>query len=308
MDGFEIHIFQLSARMILGWEQRQSPPAIFSHETEQIRLLLTGASVMYNNRPEEFNREIESFLSVKIMKKLYVVDNSFSSAEIRAYLKIQVTYIYIYSSLGLGAGHNIAINLSKTNRSAYHLVMNPDVYFHPYSMKTLVEFMHARPEIGLAMPKILFPNGELQYLCKLLPTPIDLIGRRFFSFLPWFRKRNDHYELRSYDYSSTMEVPFLSGSFMLVRRQALEEVGCFDERFFLYLEDVDLCRRIGGKYKTAYCPQAQVYHTYSRASYKKISLLYQHIRSAILYFNKWGWLQDGHRDKINWETLNKLNT
>ena len=280
----------------------------FSFETQQIRMLLTGSIVLYNNRPEEFNRAIESFLSINRPKKLYVVDNSFCSAEIRPDLKEQVTYIYNYSNLGFGAGHNIAINLSQANRSAYHLVMNPDVYFQPKSIETLIELMQARPEIGLVMPKILFPNGETQYLCKLLPTPVDLIGRRFFPFLPWFKKRNDHYELRFANYNKPMDIPFLSGSFMLIRRKALEDVGIFDERFFLYLEDVDLCRRIYTKYKTAYCPQAQIYHTYSRASYKKISLLYQHIRSAILYFNKWGWFLDNQRDKINHETLNKLDT
>ena len=120
------------------------------------------------------------------------------------------------------------------------------------------------------MPKILYPNGDLQYLCKLLPTPIDLIFRRFF---PHFYKKAgllSRYELRDSGYDHTMMVPSLSGCFMLLRSGVLRRVGGFDEKFFMYLEDVDLCRRIGKIAETVYYPDVTVFHEFSKGSYKLV--------------------------------------
>ncbi len=265
---------------------------------------LTGSIVLYKNHSHELELAINSFIASSIPKKLYLIDNSASKPRVAS--SDVTTYIYNYSNLGFGSGHNIALSLSQKDNAPYHLVMNPDVSFDPATLDILVQFMDDHPDVGLVMPKILYPDGTLQHLCKLLPTPVDLIGRRFFPFLPWCQRRNEIYELRFTDYNKTITVPFLSGSFMLLRRQAVQEVGSFDERFFLYMEDADLCRRIGAKYKTVYFPQAQIYHTYSKASYHKIHIMYQHIKSAILYFNKWGWLRDPERAEINARTLREL--
>jgi GT2 family glycosyltransferase len=188
-------------------------------------------------------------------------------------------------------------------QSPYHLILNPDVSFEPRVISELIDFMEDNPEVGLVTPKIRFPDGNLQYLCKLLPTPWDLIGRRFFPFLSACKQRNRIYEMRFADYDEIMDVPFLSGSFMLIRTRAIQEVGMFDERYFLYMEDADLCRRIGEKYRTVYYPKVSITHAYKMASYKELKLLYQHMRSAILYFNKWGWLKDKKRSRINQKAI-----
>ena len=266
---------------------------------------LTGSIVLYNNQDQELQKAIHSFTLSSLPKKLYLIDNSVRKPQIASSSQV-TTYIYNYSNLGFGSGHNIALTLSQADQAPYHLVMNPDVYFEPSTLATLVQFMDEHPDVGLVMPKILYPDGSFQHLCKLLPSPADLIGRRFFPFLPWSKRRNSLYELRFADSNACMNIPFLSGSFMLLRRKAINEVGGFDERFFLYMEDADLCRRIGTKYKTVYFPRAQIYHTYSRASYHKMHILYQHIKSAILYFNKWGWIRDEERKRVNQKTLQCL--
>ena len=266
---------------------------------------LTGSIVLYKNQHHELERAINSFLANSLPKKLYLIDNSACKPLTSSRSKV-TTYIYNYSNLGFGSGHNIALTLSQADQAPYHLVMNPDVFFDPSTLETLVQFMDQHPDVGLAMPRILYPDGSPQYLCKLLPTPADLIGRRFFPFLSWCKKRNEVYELRFADANRCMNIPFLSGSFMLLRREAINEIGNFDERFFLYMEDADLCRRIGTRYRTVYCPSAQVYHTYSKASYHKMHIMYQHIKSAILYFNKWGWFKDEERDRVNARTLQEL--
>jgi GT2 family glycosyltransferase len=161
--------------------------------------------------------------------------------------------------------------------------------------------MEDNKDIGLVMPKVLYPDGSLQYLCKKLPTPFDLIARRFLpSFLkPLFQKRLDIYEFKDQNYNAIMEVPYLSGCFMFIRTGVFKEIGMFDERIFMYIEDIDLCRRIGQKYKTIYYPEAIVYHEFAKESYKSKKLLKIHIDSTIKYFNKWGWFFDKDRKKIN---------
>ena len=184
------------------------------------------------------------------------------------------------------------------NKIPYHLVLNPDVVFDPSIINELLEYMEGHTSIGSLMPKIYYPNGDLQYLCKLVPAPMDLFGRRF---LPkWMmKKRKRRFELYDSGYSTIMNVPYLSGCFMLLRTSTLEDVGLFDERFFLYPEDIDLTRRIHKKYKTIFYPYVSVIHEYGRGSYKSMKLLYFHIVNMCRYFNKWGWFFDKERKEIN---------
>jgi GT2 family glycosyltransferase len=161
--------------------------------------------------------------------------------------------------------------------------------------------MEQRPSIGLVMPKVLYRNGEMQHLCKMLPSPFDLFLRRF---LPGplkrlFQATLDRYEMKHVDYNKTMQIPNLSGCFMFLRTEALEQLGAFDERYFMYMEDTDLCRRINTYYQTIYYPVVSIVHGYSKASYKSMRLLTHHLTSSIRYFNKWGWFIDRHRVMIN---------
>jgi len=101
------------------------------------------------------------------------------------------------------------------------------------------------------------------------------------------------------DYDNEMEVPNLSGCFMFCRTACLEKIGGFDERFFLYLEDVDLTRRMSLEGKTLYYPRVNVFHNYAKQSYKSFRLLKMHMISAFRYFNKWGWFNDDYRKNQN---------
>jgi GT2 family glycosyltransferase len=107
------------------------------------------------------------------------------------------------------------------------------------------------------MPKVVYPDGSLQYLCKLIPSPFDLFFRRFLpeQLKKLSRKKNELYELRFSGYDKEMEVPCLSGCFMLFRISALKQVGFFDERFFMYAEDFDITRRMHSKFKTLFFPE-----------------------------------------------------
>lgn len=240
------------------------------------------------------------------MEILYIVDNS-SNDGLRELAKISERITYIHSAnLGYGAGHNIAIQEAMDIGATYHIVVNPDIYFNEGVIEALATYMDAHLQVGLVMPKILYPEGEIQYLCKLLPSPSDLLLRRFFPCERYLKKKNWNYELRFTDYNQEMEVPSLSGCFMFMRIAVLEKVGGFDERYFMYAEDLDLCRRIGKVSRTMYYPNVSVCHAYAKGSYKNWKLLKYHISSIIKYFNKWGWLWDTDRKKTNKMILNNL--
>ena len=158
------------------------------------------------------------------------------------------------------------------------------------------------------MPKVLYPDGRLQPLCKLLPSPKTLIQRRFLNFhKSSLEKENYRYELRFSGYDKIMDVPFLSGCFMFLRTEVLKKVGLFDEQFFLYTEDTDLSRRIHKYYRTVYYPKATIYHYHQRGSYRNPWLMWCNIKSAIRYFNKWGWTNDREREYFNQRTMQQFS-
>jgi len=272
---------------------------------------LNVSIVLYHNREEQIKKAIESVLNTDLNITLYLVDNS-STDSLRELERIDKRIVYIFnnSNLGFGKAHNIALKKSIEKNIPYHLVLNPDVYFEKGVLEELYDFMENNKDVGLVMPKVLYPDGNIQYLCKLLPTPLDLFGRRFLNFGPFKKiveKRNEAYELRFTGYDKVMEVPYLSGCFMFIRTEVLKKVGLFDERFFMYLEDTDLSRRIHRVAKTIYYPYVHVYHEYGKGSYKSLKLLYYHIKSAIKYFNKYGWFFDKERQEINKRILKKLS-
>lgn len=259
---------------------------------------INASIVLYHNHEEQLQKAIHSFLNTSLKVKLYLVDNS-SDDRLKHLQQMdeRIEYIFNNANLGYGSAHNIAIRKSLAAGVPYHLVLNPDVYFEEDVLPKLLTHMEQNKDVGNIMPQILYPNGEKQYLCKLLPTPTDLILRRFIPFHSWKEKRNERYELRSSGYDKIMNVPSLSGCFMFLRISVLEEVGLFDEKYFMYLEDTDLNRRIHSRYKTVFYPEAEIFHEYAKESYRNYKLLKYHIRSAIHYFNKWGWFFDQERKK-----------
>lgn len=256
---------------------------------------ITASIVLFENDIEVLQRAIDSFLQTGLKVKLYLIDNS-NTERLRFLSKFErIEYIKNEYNLGFGKAHNIAIRKS-ISISKYHIVLNPDVYFDPGTLEKLYDYMNKSEDVGLLMPKVLYPNGDIQYLCKLLPSPINLFIRRF---LPFGQNLNFKYELKFFDYNQIAEIPNLSGCFMFLRREALSYSEGFDERFFMYLEDIDLTRRVYSKYKTIYYPYASIYHVHEKESFKSFKLLKIHVSSAIKYFNKYGWLFDSERRKIN---------
>ncbi len=264
--------------------------------------------VCYRNSPEQIAQVLGSIVATGIGATIYVIDNSPTDNLSRTAARFGSIYIHLPHNPGFGAAHNVAMRAAFERDSEFHLVLNPDIRFSENVIPALLEYMEQHGEIGLMMPNIFYPDGQQQYLCKLLPNPVDLMIRRFFPALYRLSGRLAWYEMHSSGYHKIMDVPALSGCFMLMRTAVLRRTGCFDERFFMYLEDVDLSRRIGSLSRTVYFPYVSVIHDYGKGSYKSLKLLYYHARSEIQYFNKWGWFSDAEKKVINRMAIQKIQS
>jgi GT2 family glycosyltransferase len=260
--------------------------------------MLIASIVLYKTNINQLIKCINSIESYP-EAQIFLIDNS-PTDDLKkiGFLFKNIVYIFNPQNPGYGAGHNIALRHSLNSDIRYHLVLNADVYFDAGTIDVLVDYMNHRPSVGLVMPKVLFPNGEIQRLCKLVPTPIDLVSR---ILLPksLLTKKNFKFEMQGTGYSKEMFVPYLSGCFMLLRVDALRVCGLFDESFFMYPEDIDLTRRIASKYKTMFYPGAVIYHEHGAASKKSIKIFLIHVFNIIKYFNKWGWIFDSERARLN---------
>ena len=204
---------------------------------------------------------------------------------------LPATYIFNNKNLGYGRAHNIALEKSLKTNAKYHLVLNSDIEFTPDVIKKLTYFMEQNPNIGHSMPLVRYPNGNIQYLAKQLPTPFDLFARRFMP-KSWVKKRAAKFENHAFykqtNYKSQiLDAPYLSGCFMFLRCDALRKIGLFDPRFFMYPEDIDLTRRINQHYRTVMYPAVEIIHNHAQSSYHSLRLLWIHCINMIKYFIKW---------------------
>ncbi len=269
-------------------------------------MLNVSITLYYPDWDEVFSL-VDELVKAKCLRKIYLVDNSPTAAEkdLRGYHN-KVKYLYNGGeNLGYGRAHNVAIRESVYYRTKYHLVVNSDIIVRAEDIDWMHAFMDRNEQVGSMMPHVVYPNGETQYLCKLLPTPWNVFGRRF---LPqWMMRRsNERYELRASGYDKVMNVPYLSGCFMFLRTEAVLKARLFDERFFMYPEDIDLTRRIHRDYLTLYVPDVTIVHNHARTSYRNARMLWVHVVNMCRYFNKWGWVYDPERRLMNRLTLEQV--
>lgn len=267
---------------------------------------LTGSLVLYNSAPSDYVPAIESFLESAPEGRLVVMDHSPVALQHSVFLNTRVILVHRPDNPGFGTGHNRAYEEVR-EISKFHLLLNPDVRFGPEVLPALVNCLTFDKGISAVMPRIIYPDGQIQSLCKLLPTPVDLIFRRFIPIKAIRERINRRYELRVLPQDRRFDAPSLSGCMLLMRSVDFEAVGGFDQRYFMYMEDVDLVRRLGDCGRTIFEPSIEVVHRYAKGSYRSRRLLLHHIVSAIRYFNKWGWCFDTTRQQRNRSALSVIH-
>ena len=276
-------------------------------------LKITASIVLFNTPRTQIDTVLKSVFESGCVEILYIIDNSPSDKwrilenrnEGDNCKDTKIRYIH-NENLGYGASHNLAMQEAIESGSVYHIVLNPDISFGTEVLPALTHFMEENKDASYVLPKVVYPDGEIQYLCKLLPTPGDLIFRRF---LPksWGKKRNDRYCLKMSGYDKVINPPCLSGCFMFLRLSTLQEHNIFfDEGYFMYCEDFDLMRRLHRVSKTLYFPDVQIVHDHQKESYKNKKMLIAHIKSAMRYFGKYGWWFDRERQAMNKRVLGEI--
>ncbi|AYA06629.1 MULTISPECIES: glycosyltransferase [Rahnella] len=257
--------------------------------------------VLFNHTYAQIERTINSLLREPQIAKIVLVDNggcgwAFSLNNPR------IIVLKSNKNCGFGHGHNQAM-AEFLPQCEYFLICNPDVYFNEGVVSYLLEECRCHG-YKFVSPPIRYSDGSKQYSCKLLPTPLNLFLRRFMPSLA--KKMDQRYEIQDADFSRNFSVPSVSGCFMLISSDLLIKLKGFDERYFMYLEDVDLCRRALDHTEIMYCSGKEIIHEFGKGSYKNTSLLMCHIKSSILYFNKWGWIFDRKRKEVNKTCLSAL--
>jgi len=264
---------------------------------------ISASLVTYNNSKEEIKPLLES-LKVKTI----VVDNSRQDTLREVCASIEnVTYIFSNANLGFGTAHNNGIKYLKEQGELgeFHLIVSPDITFDDSAIDTLTQYLHDNPDVGLVSPKLLDPDGSLQPQCRILPTPIDLMARRA---LPgkFAEQFNARHEMHASGYDKIFTVPFIQASCWLIRSEIFDTAGYFDERFFLYMEDIDFCRRVNEVSRVVFYPEVSVTHPWNKGSRSNWKMLKLHVRSMVKYYNKWGWFFDKKRRALNKKVLSQF--
>lgn len=253
---------------------------------------LSISIVVYRNY-EDVLRAIDSIeknTTKDIKKQIYIIDNS-EFEDDNKYKKDflssigenkEITYIDPHVNLGFGKGHNYILN---EINSEYHAFLNPDVVLENDAFAALLN-MFTDETVGMVIPRIVNQKGEILPVYRRDITVTDMLIRIFFSFM--FKKRQAFHTLQDQDYDKSFDVPFGQGSFLVIRTKLLKKLEGFDERFFMYLEDADLCKRVNKVSRLVYCPEAIVMHKWEKGSHKNPKLLLTHLSSMVKYFNKWG--------------------
>ncbi|MCM3763506.1 glycosyltransferase family 2 protein [Neobacillus niacini] len=236
-----------------------------------------------NNLKKEFGRDSQF--------RFLIFDNH-STPEYRERLKEYADFVEItfyHENNGFGFGHNY--NLLKCSEE-FFLIFNPDIILVKADLIKMLEDMESDPSISMLVPKVLNSDGTQQHLMRNRVSVFDY----FLRFVPFgfvkkmFSKRLASYELRDIPNDRYVDIRIGSGCFMLVRGEDFKEVNGFDDRYFMYFEDYDLCLELRKRNKRiVYTPFSDVVHYYERGAHKNSKLFKIFIESMFKYFNKWGW-------------------
>jgi hypothetical protein len=255
--------------------------------------------ISHHNTPELLNLCIKSIEeTVKGLDYEVFVADSESKEDNRNFIKEkhpEVKFVAFRKNLGYSKTVNAGI---KASEGDCVLILNADIIILGNAVSEMADFMDENPKVGIVAPQLVDFTNNIQASCFSNPNFKTVIARRtFLGKTKWGKMVLDKFTMADWDKNSNREVDWAQGSAILVRREAIEKVGLFDEEFFMYFDDADWCRRFWQKgYKVVYLPSAKMAHYYHRSS-KKFGAIFDlifnkyartHIISAIKYFKKYG--------------------
>lgn len=217
--------------------------------------------------------------------EVYVADNNSTDSTLEVVRKYSFVHVLANKkNLGFGKAHN---EILKLLGSKYHLVVNPDIRIQPSVIDEIVKFMDLNPDVVVMCPKVLNADGTEQYLPKRNPRLKYMLSSKLENKSEKYQHIRDEYTLKNENVTGIRDVEFCTGCFMVCRTDALKQIGGFDTRYFLYMEDADLTRMLRKIGRTVYNPSITVTHLWKRDSAKKLSALVKHLTSFAKYLIKW---------------------
>lgn len=248
--------------------------------------------VTYNNENsiKKLLLNIENSIPNFVSAKIFVVDNLSTDRTISIVKTIQkdftnVKLIQSAVNNGFGAGNNQVLPFLDSD---YHILINPDITISKEdTLNKMILYMQSHPSVGLLSPKILNVDGSVQKLYKHNPSVLDM-ALRFIS--PKFmKKRQSWFVHDETKYGQRGLIENASGAFMFFRTTTFKKVGGFDEKYFMYMEDADITRKVNQVSTAMFIPETVVIHEWQRNSHRKIKYIIIMIHSMTIYFKKWGW-------------------
>lgn len=246
----------------------------------------------------EYNCIEETFRCVKRIREIFngisyeiiVSSNSCYAADKQDYIRNHephIKWIFNRKNRGFSAGMNAGIVNSK---GEILVLLNPDVYILKFDYSSIISYIKSNSRLGLLGPKIVDSNGELQDSCRPFLSLTRLAKRQIVRLI--YGKENIIEE--GFNYDTMQKVDWVIGAFMVLKARVLNVVGLFDERYFLYVEDMDLCKRIWNSgFEVQYFPEIVVSYKGTRSSTKKLigfrivnRYLYHHVKSYLIFILK----------------------
>ncbi len=211
-----------------------------------------------------------------IEHEVFIIDNKSTDQTKFLVRKFTAPFTLIENSENWGFARAVNLGLQRGS-GEFFLIINPDIVIHSASLKPLIEFMKNHPQVGICGCRLLNEDGLLQYSKGSFPTLLSTAYRRV---LP---RRMRKYHLFGYDKMGACD--WVTGAFMCIRHRLVEEVGPFDENYFLYYEDVDYCLQAQKKgWEIYYNPSVSAYHLNPHATSVRTRFIENEIRKSRQFF------------------------
>ncbi len=253
--------------------------------------------IVYMDNPRLVRQTLRNLRRVapRVSYEILVIDNNAKAGFFRLLHREfpEIRYIPMERNVGFGSAMNVGIAAAKGDMI---FIFNPDLAPEPGSLDLMVQKLSSDPSIGILAPQLLHPDGSLQYsIFRYQTLLIPVLRRTSLGATSWGQKKLAEFQLRDASHDYERDVDWAMGSALLAWKKDLRVLQGFDEQFFMYLEDEDLCRRMHalGK-RVVYFPAARMVHYHRRHSadgsfFQQLlnPLAWQHIRSALLYAYKY---------------------
>ena len=232
---------------------------------------------------EDLSKFLESIKKIKI--KTIIADNLSTSSYYNELLNLKSNVISTGKNHGYGKANNLVNKISPSSK--YFLVLNPDIKMKPEVIYEIYDFMEKNNDYGLAGPVLKSTNANYYNIFRENFNFFNMLKR-------WLFKIDDTLEKKKFNnltknYNTVIDVKYISGSFMFFRRDIFNKLGGFNNKFFMYFEDIEICDFLRTKnFNIGVIKLAEVEHLRNRASYKNFKLFINHFISWFLYkiFNR----------------------